>query len=440
MKLTGVHLLLTYRCTFECDHCFVWSSPRADGTITLEMMTKVLDQAKDLGTVDNVYFEGGEPFLFHPLLVEGIRRAKERGFSTGVVTNCYWATAVPDAELWLQPLRELEVGDLSVSSDEFHAGEDEDPRPAHAVEAAKALGLDEAVITIDPPAVCTTPDEKGLPIVGGSVRFRGRAAVNLTEGLPLRPWTDFDECPDEDFLDPGRVHIDGWGNVHLCQGVLLGNINDRSLGEMLEKQYEDFVEDVWIASTHAYLLIFTRNGVSLPWLFPTDTFWQWGAFIALGVIAGVYMYRRRDKLREQTGQNTHAPRYALGAFLAVALVGWFAHPIAGALGWLWQLLGSIVSVIPVIALQILFAAVAIFLAVRWIRGFLDSLRSATGAAGLRGQVVRHVEDDRGRAMGIRLDFADEADEKRFGAFARDDGVVLRYAYMTTVDNEGTLLG
>ena len=234
MPLTGVHFLLSYQCTYECDHCFVWSSPRAGGTISLEMMTGVLDQAVDLGTVTDVYFEGGEPFLFYPLMVEGIRLARERGFSTGVVTNCYWATAALDAELWLRPLRALEVADLSVSSDAFHAGDDEDPRPGHAVTAAKALGLDEAVITIDPPAVCTTPDEKGLPIVGGSVRFRGRAAVNLTEGLPLRPWTDFDECPDEDFLDPGRVHIDGWGNVHLCQGVLLGNLNDHSLAGMLE--------------------------------------------------------------------------------------------------------------------------------------------------------------------------------------------------------------
>jgi hypothetical protein len=234
MPLTGVHFLISYQCTYECDHCFVWSSPRAVGTMSLEMMTGVLDQAVDLGTVTDVYFEGGEPFLFYPLMVEGIRLARERGFSTGVVTNCYWATAALDAELWLRPLRALEVADLSVSSDAFHAGDDEDPRPGHAVTAAKALGLDEAVITIDPPAVCTTPDEKGLPIVGGSVRFRGRAAVNLTEGLPLRPWTDFDECPDEDFLDPGRVHIDGWGNVHLCQGVLLGNLNDHSLAGMLE--------------------------------------------------------------------------------------------------------------------------------------------------------------------------------------------------------------
>jgi hypothetical protein len=199
----------------------------------LELLTRVLDQAVELGSVTNVYFEGGEPFLFHPLLVEGIRRARDRGFSSGVVTNCYWATAEPDAELWLKPLADLEISDLSVSSDTFHEGEEKDPNPDNAVRAARSLGLDETVITIDPPTVCSTPDEKGLPIVGGSVRFRGRAAATLTADLPRRPWTDFDECPDEDFFDPGRVHVDGHGNVHLCQGVLLGNVGQATLGEML---------------------------------------------------------------------------------------------------------------------------------------------------------------------------------------------------------------
>jgi MoaA/NifB/PqqE/SkfB family radical SAM enzyme len=198
------------------------------------MLTRVLDQAVDLGSITDVYFEGGEPFLFHPLLVEGIRRAKDRGFSSGVVTNCYWATAEADAELWLQPLADLEVSDLSVSSDTFHEGEEKDPNPEFAVRAARSLGLDKTVITIDPPTVCTTSDDKGLPIVGGSVRFRGRAAVNLTADLPRRPWTEFDECPDEDFFDPGRVHVDGFGNVHLCQGLLMGNVEKNTLCDMFE--------------------------------------------------------------------------------------------------------------------------------------------------------------------------------------------------------------
>jgi len=234
MNLTGIHFLLSYQCTYECDHCFVWSSPRAGGTIRLEMLSKTLQQAQELGTVKEIYFEGGEPFLFYPLMVEGLRQARERGFSTGVVTNCYWATAEADAALWLEPLQELEVADLSVSSDAFHSGDDEDPRPGFAVQAARRLGLDEGIITIDPPTVCASPDEKGQPIVGGSVRFRGRATAKLTSGLPRRPWTDFDECPDEDFLDPGRVHIDGDGNVHLCQGLLLGNFEKAGLKELVD--------------------------------------------------------------------------------------------------------------------------------------------------------------------------------------------------------------
>ena len=33
--LSGLHLLLTYQCTFECDHCFGWGGPFQTGTMTL---------------------------------------------------------------------------------------------------------------------------------------------------------------------------------------------------------------------------------------------------------------------------------------------------------------------------------------------------------------------------------------------------------------------
>ena len=49
MPLTGVHVLLSYQCTHECDHCFVWASPRAGGTITLELLLDVIDQARPSG-------------------------------------------------------------------------------------------------------------------------------------------------------------------------------------------------------------------------------------------------------------------------------------------------------------------------------------------------------------------------------------------------------
>jgi hypothetical protein len=33
--LRGVHFILTYRCNLQCDHCFVWGHPQAEGVFTL---------------------------------------------------------------------------------------------------------------------------------------------------------------------------------------------------------------------------------------------------------------------------------------------------------------------------------------------------------------------------------------------------------------------
>ncbi len=235
MKLTGIHFLLSYQCTYECDHCFLWGSPQARGTMTLAQVRDVLAQAKALGSVSSVYFEGGEPFLFYPIMVQGLREAAAMGFKRGVVSNCYWATSVEDAIEWLRPIAEIGVDDVSLSSDVFHGDAMMTQDARNAVEAAQRLGLSESIITIEPPEGCTVYSEKdkGEPITGGQVRFRGRAAAMLTEGVARRPWTEFTECPDEDFIDVGRVHVDAYGNVHGCQGIVIGNLWQQPLKEIV---------------------------------------------------------------------------------------------------------------------------------------------------------------------------------------------------------------
>jgi hypothetical protein len=105
----------------------------------------------------------------------------------------------------------------------------------NATKAAQRLGLSENVITIEPPEGCAVYSEKdkGEPITGGQVRFRGRAAAMLSEGVARRPWAEFSECPDEDFVDLGRVHVDVYGNVHLCQGLVMGNLWQQPLKEIV---------------------------------------------------------------------------------------------------------------------------------------------------------------------------------------------------------------
>lgn len=235
MNLTGIHFLLSYQCTHECDHCFLWGSPQAGGTMTLAQVKDVLQQAKDLGTVKSVCFEGGEPFLFYPIMLAGLREAAAMGFGTGIVSNCYWATSVEDAVEWLRPIAEIGIDDISLSSDLFHGEAMVTQTSLNGVEAARRLGISEGVITIEPPEGSTTYSEaaKGEPITGGQVRFRGRAVVKLVEGVPRRPWTEFTECPDEDFANQGRVHVDAYGYVHACQGLAIGNLWQQPLKEMM---------------------------------------------------------------------------------------------------------------------------------------------------------------------------------------------------------------
>ena len=55
-SLRELHLLFTYQCTFECDHCFVWGSPSQTGTMTLAQVRRLLEQGEALGTVRAVCF------------------------------------------------------------------------------------------------------------------------------------------------------------------------------------------------------------------------------------------------------------------------------------------------------------------------------------------------------------------------------------------------
>ena len=232
MKLNGLHLLLTYQCTFECDHCFVWGSPRQTGVMTLASIQEILHQGRELGTVTSVYFEGGEPFLYYPILARGVMMASEMGFKVGIVSNAYWATSLEDALVWLAPFAG-KLSNLTVSSDLFHYSELLSQQAKHTQAAAEQLGIPLGVISIARPEKTNALLGSGqIPSGESGVMFRGRAAVKLAPDVPHHLWEKFTACPHEDLRDPGRVHIDPLGNLHLCQGLVLGNLFQTPLVEI----------------------------------------------------------------------------------------------------------------------------------------------------------------------------------------------------------------
>jgi MoaA/NifB/PqqE/SkfB family radical SAM enzyme len=194
----------------------------------------IVEQAKDHDAVEWIYFEGGEPFLYYPVLVKGVEEVVKAGFKVGIVTNAYWAENVEDAVDWLQPFSGV-VGDLSVSSDLFHYDEEQSRQVENARKAAKKLNIPIGVISIAQPESENAEAASGqLPLGGSAVMYRGRAAQKLIGKATGHPWEDFDECPYEDLENPGRVHIDPAGELHICQGITIGNLNRTPLNDICE--------------------------------------------------------------------------------------------------------------------------------------------------------------------------------------------------------------
>ena len=200
MKLSGLHILLTYQCTRACEHCFVWGSPRQRGVFDVEQIEQVLDQAKEAG-VEWVYFEGGEPFIYYDVLVRGVRRAKEMGFTVGIVSNAYWAASVATAAEHLQPFKGL-LSDLTVSSDLYHAGQELSEESQNAIVAAKVAGYsnrhDQHCQNRRRSSSDAWSDQGPRR---SHVSWQG--AVALASHTDGHLWSEFTRCPHEDLRVPG---------------------------------------------------------------------------------------------------------------------------------------------------------------------------------------------------------------------------------------------
>lgn len=241
MALEGLHLLVTYRCTWECEHCFVWGGPDNESTMTLRRLETVIDQAAALDSVQHVYFEGGEPTLAYPIVLEAAARARSAGLDVGLVTNCFWAIDEQDAEAWLRPFAELGIFDLSVSTYPYFGlpGEQKPPDalpadPAllyNAVRAARRLGIPVAALEVGAAA-----DLSAVGLACGDpagVMYRGRAAVELAPAAASRAPESLTTCPFEDLEVPERVHLGADGELQVCQGISAANLWQRDLADIV---------------------------------------------------------------------------------------------------------------------------------------------------------------------------------------------------------------
>lgn len=205
-SLKSVHFLMSYGCPAECDHCFVWGSPRRQASMSPSQVTGFLDEVVSLGTVTGVCAEGGESFTRYDMLLHFLREATRRGLEASALTNAFWVISREQAEKCVSELMGAGLTSLGVSTDEWHQKRIPVERADTLLEVCEAVGLSASRM------------ETSLE----GVMYRGRAAESLAAERPKRPAAEFTSCPHEQLGAPARVHVDCYGRVHLCQGLCVG--------------------------------------------------------------------------------------------------------------------------------------------------------------------------------------------------------------------------
>ena len=116
----SITVLTTDRCTAECRHCCMNSSPARTNTLSYAQMAQSLGQMFDAYRISVVVFAGGEPTLLGDDLLRIIRFCKERGGITRIVTNSYWATSYEAALAKCRELRAAGLDEINLSMDDYH--------------------------------------------------------------------------------------------------------------------------------------------------------------------------------------------------------------------------------------------------------------------------------------------------------------------------------
>lgn len=148
-NLRTLSVMPTYKCTAECTHCGTLSGRSEQHWLGLENMLAAIDQAAEQKDYRVVVFTGGEPTLAGNDLYTAIRHAHERGLSTRVVSNAYWASSAAVAERMIAKLVDAGLKEINFSTGDEHARFVPLENVVRAAAAAAASPLSAIVVMVE---------------------------------------------------------------------------------------------------------------------------------------------------------------------------------------------------------------------------------------------------------------------------------------------------
>jgi MoaA/NifB/PqqE/SkfB family radical SAM enzyme len=246
LAISGITWILSYRCNLNCRHCFF----DVDGPLRAldsEMAHKALVSLNHSEPLSWQHVSGGEPLLFEKELHSLLEVIQASGSKTiGIATNGFWGDSLQRAKQTVAQLKQRGVNGVCLSADKYHQQYIPLEHIQTAAEQVFAQGLGKHSFVVrcyleeENPA--TERESFAIPLAPIPVRTIGKgsslaleAALGHEEGLPNSPCRNLCCCLGETSpFEPQMVWIDPYGNVMICYGLIIGNLNAESLVDILE--------------------------------------------------------------------------------------------------------------------------------------------------------------------------------------------------------------
>jgi len=142
-------ILGTYKCTAACENCCFGSNPFITQRLGLPEILSFISEGASYPTCKLVVFSGGECFLLREDLVRAIEHATSLGLRTRCVTNGYWAKRIEHGRAQLTALVKAGLGELNISTGDFHQRWVSQDSVVNAACLAAELGLKHTTIMVE---------------------------------------------------------------------------------------------------------------------------------------------------------------------------------------------------------------------------------------------------------------------------------------------------
>ncbi len=275
--LSSLVFSCTYKCPIKCKFCGAECGPEQTDRLSLSEMTELIDTVYSYGKLELVVFTGGEPFLLGRDLKAAVQYCSDKGVSTRIVTNAYWARDLDKALRSIRSLKEAGLTEINLSCDDYH----QEFIPLERIKHAN-----EACIELDIPCLIghkvmkdhTLTLEYLEKFLGHKLTIFDPSKPNPKNNLVSTGYTvpvaeNMHKIPDEEILYPPscdswkspcktilqRIVVTPRKELSICCGmirrnveeVIFGNLEESSIEELILKAHNDLIVN-WLALEGPY--------------------------------------------------------------------------------------------------------------------------------------------------------------------------------------------